>query len=148
MEGDLTRGDEHIIQCSNDMLWNYSPEPCIILLIHVIPKNSTKRRGRTCSKNWQFQWCNRIDFEGIIGLEYGCLLWESIKMHILEFEGFQGLAIELNFWGQCGEGHVNWEGPWRLNHAGGAISKYYRFFFFYIALNLMWMCLLIHMCVP
>lgn len=52
---------------------------------------------------------------------------KALKCNILEFEGFQ--AIELNFGGQCGEGHVNWEGPWRLNHAEGAISKYYRFVF-------------------
>lgn len=32
---------------------------------------------------------------------------KALKCNILEFEGFQGLAIELNFWGQSGEGHVN-----------------------------------------
>ena len=32
MEGDLTWGSEHTMQCTDDVLWNCAPETCIILL--------------------------------------------------------------------------------------------------------------------
>ena len=42
MEGDLTWGGEHTIQCTDDVLWDCTPETYIILLINVIPINSIK----------------------------------------------------------------------------------------------------------
>lgn len=45
MEGDLIFGDEHTIQCTNDVLWNYAPETCINLLASVTPVNAIKKGG-------------------------------------------------------------------------------------------------------
>ena len=42
MEGDLTWSGEHIIQCTEDVLQNYTPEACIILLTNVTTMNSIK----------------------------------------------------------------------------------------------------------
>ena len=46
MEGDLTWGGEHTIQCTDDVLWNciiskitQEPKTCIILLTSVTPIN-------------------------------------------------------------------------------------------------------------
>lgn len=48
MEGDLNLGGEHTIQCTNDILWNFTVETYIILLTNVTPINpiNTKKRGR------------------------------------------------------------------------------------------------------
>lgn len=46
MEGDLTWGGEHTIQCTGDVLWNCAPEIRIILLISVTSINSIKIRGK------------------------------------------------------------------------------------------------------
>ena len=42
MEGDLTQGDEHTIQYTDDILQNYIPETYVIVLANVIPINSIK----------------------------------------------------------------------------------------------------------
>ena len=42
MERDLTRGGEHTIQRTDDILQNCAPETCIILLISVTPINPIK----------------------------------------------------------------------------------------------------------
>ena len=42
MKGDLTLGDEHTIQYTNDVLENCTLETCISLLINVTPINSMK----------------------------------------------------------------------------------------------------------
>ena len=42
MDGDLTWGGEHTIQCTDDVLWNCAPETCVILLTSVTPINSIK----------------------------------------------------------------------------------------------------------
>ena len=42
MEGDLTWGGEHTIQCTGDALENYTPEAYIILLTNVTSVNSIK----------------------------------------------------------------------------------------------------------
>ena len=42
MEGDLTLGGEHTIQCTDDVLQNYTSEIYTILLTSVIPINSIK----------------------------------------------------------------------------------------------------------
>ena len=47
---DLTWGDEHTIQCTDDVLWNCAPETCIILLNSVTPINSIKRKKIIDSK--------------------------------------------------------------------------------------------------
>ena len=44
MEEDLTWGGEHTIQCTDDVLWNRTPETCIILLTSVTPINSIKEK--------------------------------------------------------------------------------------------------------
>ena len=44
MEGDLTWGSEHTMQCTDDVLWNCAPETCIILLTNVTTINLIKRR--------------------------------------------------------------------------------------------------------
>ena len=47
INGDGRRLDlrgEHTAQCTDDVLWNYAPGTCIILLTIVIPINSTKRK--------------------------------------------------------------------------------------------------------
>ena len=46
MDGDLTWGGEHTVECTDDMLWNSAPETCKILLTSVTPINSIKR-GKT-----------------------------------------------------------------------------------------------------
>ena len=42
MEGDLTWGDEHTIQYTDYILWNYTPETYKILLTNATSLNSTK----------------------------------------------------------------------------------------------------------
>ena len=42
MEGDWTRGGEHTVQYTDDVLWNCTPETCILLLTNVTPINSIK----------------------------------------------------------------------------------------------------------
>ena len=46
MDGDLTWAGEHIMQCTDDVLWNSAPKTCIILLTNVTPKHSIKRRKK------------------------------------------------------------------------------------------------------
>lgn len=43
VEGDLTWGGEHIIQYTDDMLQNCTPETYILLLNNVTPINSIKK---------------------------------------------------------------------------------------------------------
>ena len=53
MEGDLTWGSEHTIQYTDDVLWNYTSETCIILLItNVTPINSIKKKNFTSSLDY------------------------------------------------------------------------------------------------
>ena len=40
MEGDLTGGGEHTIQCTDDVLYNRTPETYVIVLTSVTPVNS------------------------------------------------------------------------------------------------------------
>ena len=42
----LTWGGEHTIQCMDNLLWNCTPETCIILLISVIPTHSIFKKGK------------------------------------------------------------------------------------------------------
>ena len=42
MEGDLSWGGEHTVQCTNDVSYNCTPETYIILLTNVTPINSKK----------------------------------------------------------------------------------------------------------
>ena len=42
MDGDLTLGGEHTIQCTHDELWNCISENCILSIISVILIHSTK----------------------------------------------------------------------------------------------------------
>ena len=44
VEGDLTWGGEHIMQYTDDVLWNRTPETYIILLANVTPINSIKKK--------------------------------------------------------------------------------------------------------
>ena len=46
MEEDLTWGGEHTVQCTDDVLWNCTPETYIILLTNVTPINSIKRKTK------------------------------------------------------------------------------------------------------
>ena len=46
MDGDLSLGDEHTIQCIDDVLQNHAPETCTILLTSITPINSIKRGKR------------------------------------------------------------------------------------------------------
>ena len=46
MEGDLSWGGELTIQCTDDVLSNWAPESCVILLTSVTPINSIKSRKR------------------------------------------------------------------------------------------------------
>lgn len=39
---DLTRDGEHIIQCTDNVLWNCAPEAWVILLTSVTQKKSIK----------------------------------------------------------------------------------------------------------
>ena len=66
MEGDLTWGGEHTIQCTEDMLQNCTPECYVILLTGVTPINSIKK---TNSKIFvkDYQVSIRIDSNGYIG---------------------------------------------------------------------------------
>ena len=36
-------GSEHTVQCTDDVLWDCVPEPCIIVLTRVTPIHSVKR---------------------------------------------------------------------------------------------------------
>ena len=44
MEGDLTWGGEHTVQCTDDVLWNRAPEAYIIGLTNVTRINSIKKK--------------------------------------------------------------------------------------------------------
>ena len=44
IEGDLTSGGEHTIQCTDDVSWNCAPEVCIVLLTSVIQIKPIKRK--------------------------------------------------------------------------------------------------------
>ena len=46
MKGDLTWGGEHIIQYSDNVLQNCTPETYIILLTNVTPVNSIGKRKK------------------------------------------------------------------------------------------------------
>ena len=46
MEGNLTSGGEHTIQCTEDVLKNCAPETCIILLMSVTSINSIKKKKK------------------------------------------------------------------------------------------------------
>ena len=51
MDGDVTWGGEHTVQCTDDVLWNCAPETCIILLVSVVPISSMKKKvnkNKTC----------------------------------------------------------------------------------------------------
>ena len=53
MEGDLTWGGEHTVQCTDDMLWNSATETCIILLTSVTTKILIKKREIGTYQNFQ-----------------------------------------------------------------------------------------------
>ena len=44
MEGALTWGGEHTVECTDDVLKICAPETCIILLTSVTPVNLIKRK--------------------------------------------------------------------------------------------------------
>ena len=44
MEGDLTWGGEHTIQCTHDILQNCTPETYIILLTNATPINLMNKK--------------------------------------------------------------------------------------------------------
>lgn len=46
INGDLTWGGEHTIQCTDDVLWNCAPETCTLLLTSVTSMNSTKKQTK------------------------------------------------------------------------------------------------------
>ena len=46
MDRDLTWDGKHTIQCTDDVLWNYAPETCIILLTSVTQINSIKMKRK------------------------------------------------------------------------------------------------------
>ena len=46
MEGDLTRGSEHTIQYTGDVLQNYTPDTYIILLTKANPINSINTKKK------------------------------------------------------------------------------------------------------
>ena len=48
MEGDLTWGGEHTIQCTDDVLWNCSLETYKLLLTSVTSINSIKKKKEEC----------------------------------------------------------------------------------------------------
>ena len=37
-------GSEHTVQCTDDVLWDCAPEPCIIVLTSVTPIHPIKRK--------------------------------------------------------------------------------------------------------
>ena len=45
MEGDLSWVGEHTVRCTDDTLWNCTPEAYIILLTSVTPINSIKKEN-------------------------------------------------------------------------------------------------------
>ena len=50
MEGDLTWGGEHTIQCTDGVFWNRAPDTCVILLTSVTPQNAIKRKEKKKKK--------------------------------------------------------------------------------------------------
>ena len=44
MQGDLTWGGEHTIQCTDDVLWNCIPETRVVLFTSVTPINRIKEK--------------------------------------------------------------------------------------------------------
>ena len=57
MEGDLTWGGEHTVQCTENVLQNCTPETYIISLINVTPINLIKKtwggRGSLSERGWE-----------------------------------------------------------------------------------------------
>lgn len=51
MDGDLTRGSEHAIQCTDGVWWNGAPETYIISLTSVTPINSIKGKQQQSTTN-------------------------------------------------------------------------------------------------
>ena len=49
MEGGLTWGGEHTVQCTDDVLWNRAPEAYIIGLTNVTRTNSIKKKQKKCT---------------------------------------------------------------------------------------------------
>ena len=47
-EGDLTWGDEHTIQYTDDILYSCIPETCIISLANVTPIILIKKKRQVC----------------------------------------------------------------------------------------------------
>ena len=54
MEGDLTLGDEHTVQYTDDVLQKCIPETYIILLTNVTPKILIKTNKRRIKKERKF----------------------------------------------------------------------------------------------
>lgn len=54
MEGDLTCGGKHTIQCTDNVWWNCAPETAIILLSNVTLKNSIKGGKKEKCKNLRY----------------------------------------------------------------------------------------------
>ena len=44
LDGDMTWGGEHIVQCTDDVLWNSAPETCTIFFTSVTPIHSIKMK--------------------------------------------------------------------------------------------------------
>lgn len=44
LDGDWTCGGGHSIQCTGDVLWNYAPETCVIVLTYVTPIHSIEKK--------------------------------------------------------------------------------------------------------
>ena len=57
MEGDLTWGGEHTIQCADDVLWNCTPEISIILLCHPNKFNYTVKKCTILKKHGDYKHC-------------------------------------------------------------------------------------------
>ena len=51
IERDLTRGGEHTVQCTDDVLWNCAAEICMFLLTSVTLINLTKKGKNKITKS-------------------------------------------------------------------------------------------------
>ena len=64
MEGDLTWGGEHTVQCTDDVLWKCAAETCITLLTSVTQINSIKVKEKrlVMEEGIQTRWVPACSF--------------------------------------------------------------------------------------
>ena len=82
MEGDLTWGGEHTIQCTNDALWNCAPETYKIMLTIVTTKKFLHSKGNHQQNEKTTHWMGDVFVNDTAAKELISKIYKEFKWNI------------------------------------------------------------------